>query len=57
MNGDGKVSIPDATLALQMAVGLMKPTDAQLAAGDVNKNGKIDIPDVTVILRKAVGLV
>lgn len=56
INGDGKVSIPDATLALQMAVGKLTPTDAQLAAGDINKNGKIDISDVTVILRKGVGL-
>ena len=56
INGDGKVGIPDATLALQMAVGKLQPTPAQLAAGDINKNGKIDIPDVTVILRAAVGL-
>jgi len=56
LNGDGKVGIPDATLALQIAVGLLKPTDAQLAAGDINKSGKIDIPDVTRILRTAVGM-
>jgi regulation of enolase protein 1 (concanavalin A-like superfamily) len=56
VNGDGKVGIPDATLALQMAVGKLQPTSEQLAAGDLNKNGRIDIPDVTKILRAAIGL-
>jgi hypothetical protein len=56
VNGDGKVGIPDATLALQMAVGILSPTPQQVAAGDLNKNGKIDIADVTRILRAAVGL-
>lgn len=57
VNGDGKLGIPDATLALQIAVGIMKtPTSDQIAAGDVNKNGKVDIADVTRILRAAVGL-
>jgi len=57
VNGDGKLGIPDATIALQIAVGIIKdPTPQQIAAGDINKNGKIDIPDVTKILRAAVGL-
>jgi hypothetical protein len=57
MNGDGKIGIPDATIALQIAVGLLKtPTQEQIEAGDINKNGKIDIADVTRILRAAVGL-
>ncbi|MGQ9525361.1 MAG: discoidin domain-containing protein [Armatimonadota bacterium] len=57
VNGDGKLGIPDATIALQIAVGILKdPTPQQIAAGDINKNGKIDIPDVTKILRAAVGL-
>lgn len=56
ITGDGKVGIPDATLALQIAVGKLQPTQAQLSAGDLNKNGRIDIPDVTRILRAAIGL-
>lgn len=57
VNGDGRLGIPDATIALQIAVGILKsPTAAQITAGDINKNGKIDIPDVTKILRAAVGL-
>lgn len=56
INGDGKVGIPDATLALRIAVGLQQPTADQLAAGDLNGNGKIEIAEVTKILRTAVGL-
>lgn len=57
LNGDGKVGIPDATIALQIAVGIIKtPTPEQLQAGDLNKNGRIEIAEVTRILRTAVGL-
>lgn len=53
-NGDGKVAIPDAILALQFAVGSKKPTDTQLASLDFNGNGKVDIAEVILVLRKAV---
>jgi hypothetical protein len=56
ISGDGKVNISDATVALRIAVGLEKASDAQIKAGDLNGNGKIDIPDVTKILRAAIGL-
>lgn len=56
LNGDGKVGIPDASIALRFAVGIGTPTADQLSAGDVNGNGRIDITDATKILRAAVGL-
>ncbi|ABQ24975.1 MBG domain-containing protein [Geotalea uraniireducens] len=64
INGDGKVDISDALLALQMAVGLATPSPAQLAAGDVaplvndkpSSDGVIDIADAMLILEKAVGM-
>jgi len=56
LNGDGKVGIPDATIALRIAVGIEKATPAQLAAGDLNGNGRIEIAEVTQILRAGVGL-
>jgi len=56
VNGDGKVAIADATIALQLAVGLLKPTPEQLAAGDLDGDGKVSIAEVTQILRAAVGL-
>jgi len=56
MNGDGKIGISDATIALLIAVGLLKtPTQEQTQAGDINGNGKIDVADVVMILRIAVG--
>ncbi|MGQ9698986.1 MAG: carboxypeptidase regulatory-like domain-containing protein [Armatimonadota bacterium] len=57
LNGDGKVTVPDVTLALRFAVGVGKPSTTQLRAGDINNNGRIDTADVTQILRAAVGLI
>ena len=56
LDGDGKVNVRDATLTLQIAVGILKPTAAQTAAGDLNGDGKVDVRDATALLRKAVGL-
>jgi len=56
VNGDGKVSVADATLALRFAVGMQKPTASQLQAGDLDGNGKIEVKEVTRILRYAVKL-
>jgi hypothetical protein len=57
---DKKVTIADALLALQFAIGLKTPTAAQIAAGDVapigKPDGKIDIADAVAILQKSVGL-
>ncbi len=53
-NGDGKVSLVDATLALQFAVGSRKPTEAQIPSLDLNGDGKIQVGEVIQILRKAI---
>lgn len=53
-NGDGRVAINDAILALQIAVGTRKATDAQIAALDLNGDGKVAIAEVILVLRKAV---
>jgi kumamolisin len=55
MNGDGKVTVADATIALQIAVGLVTPTSDQLLAGDFNHSGKIDLTSAVRILQIAVG--
>ena len=65
INGDGKVDVTDALLALQIAVGLKNATPDELLEGDVAPlvngvpapNGVIDVADAQVILEKAVGLV
>lgn len=60
VNGDGKVSAADATVALRIAVKLTEPTEEQRLAADVfpkgAPDGKVTVSDVTLILRKALGL-
>lgn len=65
INGDGKVDIADALKALQISVGMLSATAAELKAGDVAPlvngkpvpNGVINVGDAVVILQRAVGLV
>jgi len=57
LDGDGKVSVADATLAVRMVVGLVKPTPEQIEAADVLGMGAVTINNAVVILRAAVGLV
>jgi hypothetical protein len=64
INGDNKVNVQDATLALRIAVKLTTVTDAQIKAGDVAPkhadgtfgDGKVNVSDATRILRFAVGI-
>lgn len=64
VNGDGRLDIADAVLALRMAVKIVELTPAQLAAGDVGPlsggklapDGSIDVADALLILEKVVGL-
>jgi len=55
-DGDGKVTIADAVIALRIAVGLERGATHQLMASDLNGDGKVDLSDVTRILRAAVAL-
>jgi hypothetical protein len=65
VNGDGKVDLVDASLALQASAGLRKLTIAEQARGDVgplvggvsNPDGKIDAGDALTITQKAIGIV
>ncbi|GFO68812.1 hypothetical protein GMLC_23910 [Geomonas limicola] len=65
LNGDGQVTIADALMALQIAVGLNQPTPAQLRHGDLAPldasgipapDAQIQLADALVILKKSVGL-
>lgn len=56
LNGDGKVGLQDAILALRIAVGSLKPNAQQLSAGDLDGDGKISLGEVIRILRAAVGI-
>lgn len=56
LNGDGKVTVQDALIALRFVVGLAGLDTQQQAAGDLNGDGRLTLQDVILILRKAVGL-
>ena len=56
VDGDGKVTLLDATTALQIVVNLREGTPEEREGLDVNKDERASISDVTKILRIAVGL-
>jgi hypothetical protein len=56
LNGDDRISIVDATLALRAALNLVTLDEEQLYAADLNDDGRIAIAEVTRILRAALGL-
>ena len=55
VNGDGNVTVDDALVVLQGAVGKVELTDAQKLAGDVDGEAGISVSDALVVLQKAVG--
>jgi hypothetical protein len=65
LDGDGRVDLTDALLALRISIGLDPLTADALARADVaplvngvpQPDGTVDVGDVVVILRKVVGLV
>lgn len=52
VNGDGRVTVADAVLALRMAVGLA----ASVPPADADGDGVVRVGDAVIILRLAVGL-
>lgn len=54
VNGDGNVTVNDALLALQAAVGKITFTEDQVKAGDVDGSGSIAVSDALLILQRAV---
>lgn len=53
LDGNGKITIADATIALRIAVGLVQPTPEQITAA-ADATGKITVAMATVILRAVV---
>ena len=56
LDGNGMVDSADATMALQIAVEAIDPTECQRTAGDINGDGVIDSADALLILRLSTGL-
>ena len=57
VNDDGKVTVDDALVVLQGAVGKIQLNDAQKLAGDVDGEAGIGVSDALAVLQKAVGKV
>ena len=55
VTGDGNVTVDDARVVLQGAVGKIELNDAQKLAGDVDGEAGISVSDALVVLQKAVG--
>ncbi len=55
-NGDGKMTALDARIALQIAAGLIEPTEEQMVTLDYNKDANVTALDARKILRSVAGL-
>ncbi len=56
VDGDGTLSITDALLALRIAMGIVEPTEEQLAHGDLDGDGAISTTEALMIMREAMGI-
>lgn len=56
LDGDGKVNLNDATIALKGAVGIITLTDEQIKIADMNNDKKVNLNDANIVLRVAVGI-
>ena len=57
VNGDGQVTVVDATLIQKYIAGLVTLSDTQKAAADVNNDGSVSIVDVTQLQTYIAGLI
>lgn len=57
VNGDGKISVLDATLIQKYLAGLVTFSDTQKAAADVNGDGSVSVLDATLIQKYIAGLI
>lgn len=56
-DGDGKVTLTDASAALKAALGIDKADDTLTKTLDVDGNGKLELTDVTYVLKYALGII
>ncbi len=57
VDGNGKIELKDAQLALKKALNLTELDAKQTKAADVDKNGKVELKDAQLILKKALNLI
>ena len=51
VDGDGEVSVLDATLMQRYSAMMITLTDNQLRAGDIDGDGEVDVTDITMLQR------
>ena len=56
VNGDGVLTVADATLIQKYCAEFIIFTDEQLAIADINRNVKIEVGDATAIQRIVAGI-
>jgi hypothetical protein len=56
LNGDGAVTMDEATIAARAAMGLASLTSAETAALDMDFDGVLTMTDVMIVVRKAAGM-
>lgn len=56
VNGDGKITIDDATDIQKYLANMLAFTDEQKVLADVDKNGKVSIDDVTLVQKVLAGM-
>lgn len=56
VNGDGDLTVADATLIQKYCAEFITFTDEQLAIADINRNAKIEVGDATAIQRIVAGI-
>ncbi len=56
-NGDGEVNVFDVIIDLQITVGLIEPTAAQLFLSDLNQDGTVNVFDAIMGLQHIVGII
>lgn len=57
VNGDGTITLLDAQLALQYALKIKTPSEAEKDAADVDNNGKVELKDAQQVLKYALKII
>jgi hypothetical protein len=56
VDGDGTVTVLDARLCLQIAIGVFPGTPQQRAAADVDEDGDVDRDDAQLLAEQLIGI-
>lgn len=57
LNEDGVSNVTDIVTVLRIGLGLVQPTDKQIALGDLDGDGVVTVNDAITIMRQIVGII